>query len=289
MKVWITGVHGFIGSQLARYLSGQGFSVYGSSRAESCREDMQGVLAGYRRLSLGGPFDPGIFSGLDALIHGAYALEGKERRKTNLDGTRAWFLAARDQGVKKQVFLTSYSAKPGSASEYGAIKYELEKFFTEEGQVVARPGLVLGRAGMFGRLLRMVRRYPVIPLLDGGDYRLPIISIDALCRAMVKILRADQAAEYNLFQENPVSMRELLLEIKKHTKSRCLFLNIPSFIPLSVLKFMEAFHIPFPIKSGSIVALKENQSILLPSSLPALGIRDIALADIVKEIAQNSV
>jgi len=281
MKVWITGVHGFIGSHLARYLSGQGFSVYGSSRAENIRPDMQGVLAGYRRLSLGEPFDAAVFAGQDVLIYGAHALAGKEPGKTNIDGTRAWFSAAKDQGVKKQVFLTSYSAKPGSASGYGAVKYELEKFFAGEGQVVARPGLVLGRAGMFGRMMRMVRRYPVIPLLAGGDYRLPIISIDALCRAIEKTLQADLPLEYNLFQENPVTMRELLLEVKRQTGSRCLFLNIPSFIPLSALKLIEALHLPFPIKSESIVALKENQSISLPSSLPALGIRDKCLAEIV--------
>ena len=280
MNIFITGVNGFIGSHLAKHLHAKGNKIYGGSAKTAARQDLEPVLYGYSQLFLGREFDPGIFKNIDVLIHCAYSFERKNIKATNIAGTKKWFYAGRDMGVKRHIFPTSYSAKPGSKSDYGFIKYELEGFFLQEKQLVIRPGLVLGNGGIFRRMNRVLRSFPVIPLIDGGNYDVPIISVEAVCRAVEKILSNPGPAQYQLFQEELVSMKHLLQEMKRQSSARCLFLRIPSFFPLLFLKILETLRIPFPIKSGSLIALKENQDLAHTSSLKQLGIRDKPLKEI---------
>lgn len=282
MNVFITGINGFIGSHLARYLKEKNITVHGGSAETDPRKDLEPVLSGYFPLRFEDEYAPEIFAGIDILIHCAYSYDRKDIISTNIDGAKKWFFAAKDMGVKKQVFLTSYSAKPDSRSDYGFIKYELELFFLRQQQLVVRPGLVLGDGGIFRRMSKVIKSFPVLPLMDGGNYDVPIISVEALCRATEKILPNRGPAQYALFQEEMVSMKQLMQEMKKQLGAKCLFLPIPSVFPLMFLKALEALHIPFPIKSGSIVALKENQALSLQSSLAELGIDDKPLSEILK-------
>ena len=286
MNIFITGVNGFIGSHLAKYLHAKGNKISGGSVETGVRPGLIPVLFGYSRLFLNREFDPGIFKDIDVLIHCAYSYERKNIKSTNIEGTKKWFYAGRDMGVKRHIFLTSYSAKPGSKSDYGYIKYELEGFFLQEKQLVVRPGLVLGNGGIFRKMSQVLKRFPVIPLIDGGSYDVPIISVEAVCRAIEKILSNPGPVQYQLFQENLVSMKHLLQEMKRQSDVRCFFLPIPSFFPLLFLKTLETLRIPFPIKSGSIIALKENQELAHTSSLEQLGIRDKPLSEILENIGK---
>lgn len=284
MKVFITGVNGFIGAHLAKYLKSKGIKVYGGSIETTAKKDLEPVLSGYNQLLLDREFNADIFNHIDILIHCAYSYERKNIKTANIEGTKKWFYAGRDKGVKNQLFLTSYSAKPGSKSDYGLIKYELESFFLREKQLVVRPGLVLGNGGIFRKMGRVLKSYPVIPLIDGGNYEVPIISVQALCQAIEKILPEQGPVQYQIFQEKMISMKHLLQEMKRQLGTRCLFFPIPSFFPLMFLKTLETLHIPFPIKSGSITALKENQELSHKSSLKQLGIRDNSLREILKNL-----
>lgn len=284
MNIFITGVNGFIGSHLARYLKEKGNEVYGCSIEATARENLLAVLSGYSTLFLNRDFDPGIFKNIDCLIHCAYSYEKKNITTTNIEGAKKLYHAGKDRGVKKQIFLTSYSAKPGSQSEYGFIKYELENFFLQEKQVIIRPGLVLGNGGMFQGMRRLLKTYPVIPLLDGGAYDVPIISVAALCRTIEKVIAVTGPAQYHIFQEEPVSMKHLLLAMKRQLGARCLLVPVPSFLPRLFLKMLETWRIPFPIKSSSIVALKENRQLSYRSHLKQLGIVDSPLEEILRSI-----
>lgn len=284
MKIFITGINGFIGSHLARHLHGKGMEIYGSSRGSEPRDNLASLVSGYHQLFLNRPFDPTVFAGMDAVVHLAHAQGVKEAETINVQGTRKWYAAAKDAGAKTQLFLTTYSARPGASTEYGRIKYELESFFLQENQPVVRPGLVLGRGGLFDRMARAVQSFPLIPLIDGGRHPVPIVSITALCQALESIIKKPAPALFNISQEKMVPMRTLLQEVKKRLSARCLFVPIPSFLPLLVLKTAEALHIPLPFKSGSIKALKEFRELTYPSSLNQLGIQEKSPAQIVADL-----
>ncbi len=286
MKVFFIGINSFIGSYFAKYLKEQGIEIFGSSRASEPKEDLKSVVSSYFQLYLNQEFDAKVFSNMDVIIYCAHSHKNKNNIKLNIEGTKKWYYAARKEGVNKHIFLTSYSAKANSLSEYAIIKYELETFFQKEMQLVIRPGLVLGNGGLFLRMARMICNYPFLPLLDGSNYKVPIISIWGLCKALVNIIENPKPKIYNIFQKEMVTMKELLQEIRFQLHSKCLFIPVASILPLIFLKGLEFFKIPFPIKSSNIIALKENQELSVKSSLDEVRVCDISLKEIIQRLIE---
>ena len=282
MKVFITGVNGFIGSFMAAALHEQGIEVSGCSRSAELKPELEGVVVRYYPALLHEDFSKEMFAGIDAVVHCAHSFAGENNVRRNVAGTEAWFAAAREAGAKTQVFLTSYSAKPGSGSEYADIKFQLEEFFVAQEQPVIRPGLVLGNGGLFGRMMKMVKSLPVMPLLDGGKHLAPIVSIQTLAEVVIRVLRRPELRVFNVFQPEQIRLVDMLREIKQGLKTVCLFVPVPSILPLAALKVFEFLRIPFPVKSANITALKENQALDLPSSLPDLQLEDLSLREIVQ-------
>src|SRR4030065_1184640 len=104
---------------------------------------------------------------IDAVIHGAYSRWDREN-KINAEGTRLWVEQAEKNGVGLQIFISSISAAEDSVSSYGQKKFEVEKWFIEHNHVVFRLGLVIGNGGIFQTITSMVKKYPLIPLIDSG-------------------------------------------------------------------------------------------------------------------------
>lgn len=287
MKVFIIGINSFIGYYFAKYLKEQGIEIFGSSRSSEPKKELKSVVSSYFQLYLNDEFDSKIFSNIDVIIYCAHSHKNKNNIKLNIDGTKKWYYAARKEGVDKHLFLTSYSAKENSLSEYALIKYELETFFLKERQFVVRPGLVLGNGGLFLRMKKMIKNYPFLPLLDKGNYKVPIISIWALCEALGNIIKDPRPMIYNIFQKEMVTMKELLQEIRLQLHSKCFFIPINSILPLIFLKSLEFFKIPFSIKSSSIIALKENQELSAKSSLDEIKVCDISLREIIQRLIEH--
>jgi len=284
MKIFIIGINSFIGSCFAKYLKEQGIEIFGSSRALEPKEDLKPIVSSYFQLYLNQEFDTKLFYNMDVIIYCVHS--HKDNVKLNIEGTKKWYYAAIKEGVNKHIFLTSYSAKANSLSEYALIKYELETFFLKEKQFVIRPGLVLGNGGLFLRMKKMIKSYPFLPLLDGGNHKVPIISIWGLCKALVNIIENPKSMIYNVFQKEMVTMKEFFKEIRLQLHSKCFFIPINSILPLFFLKSLEFFKIPFPIKSSSIIALKENQELSVKSSLDEIKVYDISLREIIQRLIE---
>ena len=286
MKIFIIGINSFIGSCFAKYLKEQGIEIFGSSRALEPKEDLKPIVSSYFQLYLNQKFDTKLFYDMDIIIYCVHSHKDKDNVKLNIEGTKKWYYAAIKEGVNKHIFLTSYSAKANSLSKYALIKYELETFFLKEKQFVIRPGLVLGNGGLFLRMKKMIKSYPFLPLLDGGNHKVPIISIWALCETLYNIIKNPKSMIYNIFQKEMVSMKELFQEIRLQLHSKCFFIPINSILPLIFLKSLEFIKIPFSIKSSSIIALKENQELSVKSSLDEIKVCDISLREIIQHLIE---
>src|SRR6185437_10369822 len=125
MRIFITGVSGYLGSSLAQYLTAQGHTISGSSRRTPANPDRA-----------------------DIVIHAAHDFT-RGAMDRNLELTHAAFASAKKCGVKRQIFLSSYSARADAESEYGQTKYRLEQTFLDAGETVLRLGLVIGNGGLF--------------------------------------------------------------------------------------------------------------------------------------------
>lgn len=262
MKVFLTGITGFLGANLARHWRERGHAVGGAA------PDVDEAAAGLIRYTLGDPLDPSLLAGVDVIVHGAY--DAAASYSTNYDGTILIYEAAREAGVARQIFISSYSARADAASEYGQLKYALEQFFLAQAQSIVRPGLVIGNGGLFGRNMRKILSSPVMPLLDGGHDQLPLIGIRDFTAAMTAVLEGGRAGAFNLFDPALVTMRTLVRTVNTAAGHRALYLPISASVAEVSLSVCERLGVRLPVDRGNLRALKANQRPIHQSDLEGL-------------------
>jgi len=252
MKIFITGIRGFLASHLARALEARGHQVRGSATA--------GDLP---RIRLGQPIDPAIFADADTVIHAAHDFRSGTL-ETNVTGARLIFDAARG---RRRILISSHSARADAASEYGISKYRIESFYREEAETIVRPGLVLGNGGSFGRHLASIRKSPVIPLIDGGRNSVATLALTDFNEAMVRIVEVNRPGVWNLFNKQEPTMRQIVDLVLKLTGHRAWVVSIPYGLALAALRAGEGW---LPVDSGSLQSMRLNSHRVHESNLREL-------------------
>ncbi|MDG2123459.1 MAG: TIGR01777 family oxidoreductase [Verrucomicrobiales bacterium] len=206
MRIGITGVSGFIGSQLAAAARGEGHEVVGFSRSG-------GTSGGGRRFGEG--MDAG---GLDAMVHlagepvlGVWTKGKRERiMRSRTEGTRWVVEAIRRAGEAGPKVLVSGSAtgyygnrgdellgeNAGSGDGFLA---EVTRRWEDEALalegiarvVVVRTGVVIGRNGGAGSVLGKVFKFGLGGRLGSGTQWVPWIHLDDELRAILEVVGND--------------------------------------------------------------------------------------------------
>jgi nucleoside-diphosphate-sugar epimerase len=282
MNIFITGIKGFIAGRLSRYLKEQGWSVSGSTSKAEKSEGGQQVGGRNFPHKLGDPVEESIFSGMDVVIHCAHDFQ-KAALNKNVEGTIALAEAAKRQGVKRHIFISSLSSRFDAQSEYGRAKFAIEGYFKEREGIIIRPGTVLGEGGIFGKMARLVKTFPVVPLLDGGHSQMFVIGLDDLCRCLGRIINTrDDRQEYNLYYPQKVTLKELLEAIKRLTGRRTLLLPLPASSLILPLSLLNQLGIKLPIDIENLRGFIKSQTMIYPSDLPKLRTTSSSLEEILK-------
>jgi uncharacterized protein YbjT (DUF2867 family) len=286
--VLISGASGFIAQNTAAKARKAGFRTIGVSHSSRSLPHFDEIYSGSLSHPLEGVFDEGI----DVFIHCAYG-SGREDYTLNVDGTRLWAEQAEKEGVKQQVFLSSISARADSPSSYSRAKHALEKWFTDRGLTVFRLGLVLGNGGLFQRMAALVKKMPVVPLLDGGRAPVYVAGIQEVCQSLLLAVEQESwisGKTWNLFQSEPFYLREILEEIKKQHEARCLFFPVPSKLALGLVGLLERIPlVKLGITSNNIVGLRQNVSQEWKSDYDRFGLNVISLEGLIAQALLNDV
>jgi nucleoside-diphosphate-sugar epimerase len=264
MKVFLTGVTGYLGRSIAHHLLSEGYQVAGSSRRAVA---VSGIDVA--RQVLGEPVEPGIFNNCDAVIHTAHDFQAGSGNK-NIEGTLAIRDAAARAGVPRQIFLTSYSARPDAESEYGRTKYTIERFFSDSPSINLRLGLVIGSGGLFARQRSILLRTPVVPLIGKGDFPVAVVAISHVLAAAEIIVRTPASGYQNLFYDARPTMKEFVREIKRHAGQKPLLLPVGAGFAMAAVKIARSLGFPVPVDPGQIRSLQMNETSHWRSNLPDL-------------------
>lgn len=274
--ILITGAAGFIGSRLSTYFASKGYDVRGLVRDEE--RALAPIPEG--KLFLGDlpkTIDRRAFEGVDVLIHCAYRTQYSSKtspESDNEESTKAVFRLSRNANVGTFVFFSSLSAHENARSYYGRSKFALEKIFDPDRDLVIRPGLVLGgkAAGLFGRMIESLMKYPIVPLLDGGKQMVQTIYIDDLCKGIHIALQKRFTGAFSLADPNGVTMKELLQYVINRSGRKTKLLPVPSALVLLPVRLIELMNIPFPVTSENILGLQHMQFVETQSDLDRLGL-----------------
>jgi nucleoside-diphosphate-sugar epimerase len=266
MKVFITGINGFIGSALARNLLQSGHEVTGSVSGSEKLALASAYSTRCYVVRMNEEFDPEIFRGVDTVVHCAYDLR-KGKSLINSEGTRKLARAAMNQGVKWQIYIGSHSAHEKATSEYGQTKLELEKFFEDLGQIVVKPGLVVGNGGIFRKMSALVQKYPFVPLIDGGKGKMPIIGISDLVNTLGQLIENPSPGCFRLYNPEEVSFKEILVAVKRAGKSKAFLVPVPAKIIYLALWVSGKLRLPLQLDTGNLKGFQANQLVTGSSDL----------------------
>ncbi|MBE0460730.1 MAG: NAD(P)-dependent oxidoreductase [Candidatus Aminicenantes bacterium] len=282
-KILISGANGFIAGHLAKRLKRPNFRIIGISRLLREINHYDYVYEGRLMTPLKNIFER---EHIDVFIHCAN-YTGDNDYQVNVDGTKLWAEQAKANGVRLQIFMSSISAKMDSLSSYGRAKYCLENWFVDNDHVVLRLGLVIGNGGLFRRMVSMVKKYPLIPLLDNGKALVYITGIEFLCDVVKDIIMNEELIKkgriWNLFQPNSVTLKAILDGIKKECKTFCVLFPFPSSMALKLLRIFGRFPFRLGISSNNIIGLRQNDRLNFDSDFERFGYPESQLGELIKK------
>jgi predicted dehydrogenase/nucleoside-diphosphate-sugar epimerase len=240
MRVLVTGASGFIGQPLVRDLVARGHSVRALVRrapgtaAPPQVEYATGDMTDHASLER-------ACAGMEAIVHLACATGVADEavvRAVNVDGTRALLDAAKRQGVRRFVFVSTISATRKRMGPYGRTKREGEAMVAASGLewVTLRPSLVYGSSsiGLFATLAAYLRSLPVVPVIGNGKIELDPVHVDDVNAVIVESLtRADVVGKtYDVLGPERVTFNDFLALVSRSLGIRKPVIHIPGPIAL---------------------------------------------------------
>jgi len=233
-KILITGANGYIGQRLVIKMLDAGYDINVLVRDQNCFSGNSSVKAFQYDFSSLPPQD--AFEGVSVLVHLAAITSSlpPESDGIELKAARQLIECAHFSGVKRILFISSQTAKMDAPTTYGRTKWEIEQEILKAKGLVARPGQVYGgkEQGLFGVLVKTVRKFPIIPRFVPAPKVQPV-HVDDLAEGLLRMTEQAElsAGVYSLASRDPVDFSSFLSSISKYrVRSFRLFIPVPVFL-----------------------------------------------------------
>ena len=282
MKILITGVHGFVGSNLVAYLAKDN-EIYG---LDIIAPEKEGVAKTYSWDDL----DADIIGGVDAIIH----LAGKAHDTKNQAAAEVYSKVNRDltikifdyfcahPNIKKFVFFSTAKAAadkvdgvltedvvPAPVGPYGESKIAAERYildalesrkdeFADRGVYILRPCMIHGpgNKGNLNLLYNVVKKGIPWPL-GAFENRRTFTSVENICFAVNGVLTQDvPSGIYNMGDDDALSTNELIEEICKSLGKKAHIWRLPKGLMTGIAKVGGWLHLP--LNPDRLQKLTEN-------------------------------
>ena len=284
MKVLITGIHGFVGSNLVDYLKKDN-EIYG---LDIIAPEKDGVIKTFSWEDLEMPeqigHDGNVFPQFDAIIH----LAGKAHDTKNKSAAEVYFKVNTGltqkifdfflaSGTSKFVFFSTAKAAadrvegmltedvvPTPVGPYGESKIKAEKYILSQKLPVGkqfyifRPCMIHGpgNKGNLNLLYSVVRKGIPWPL-GAFENRRTFTSIENICFAVNGVLTQDvESGIYNMGDDDALSTNELIEEICKSLGKKAHIWRLPKGLMTAIAKVGGWLHLP--LNSDRLQKLTEN-------------------------------
>lgn len=270
MKILITGVHGFVGTNLVADLSKE-HEIYG---LDIIAPEKEGVVKTYSWEDL----EAARVADVDAIVH----LAGKAHDTKNQAAAEVYFKVNRDltikmfdyflahPSIKKFVFFSTAKAAadkvegvltedvvPAPVGPYGESKIAAEEYilsnmknrsdeFTDRGVYIFRPCMIHGpgNKGNLNLLYNVVRKGIPWPL-GAFENRRTFTSVENICFAVNGVLTKDvPSGIYNMGDDEALSTNELIEEICKSLGKKAHIWKLPKGLMNGVAKVGGWLHLP---------------------------------------------
>ena len=295
MKIYITGISGFLSINLVRYLLSQGYqNISGIDLVDFTypERDQITFLQGDIR-------DPEAvrksMQGADIVIHTAAALPlypPEEIYSTEVDGTRILLQQALELGVKRFIHISS-TAVYGvpdhhplyetdtmvGVGPYGEAKVKAEEIsreYREKGLCVTvlRPKSFVGpeRLGVFAIFYEWASEGRNFPMIGSGNNRYQLLDVEDLCQAILSCMTLDKEQVNDIFNIGAAeftTMKKDYQAVLDEAGFGKRIVPFPTTPVVIILKILEAFHLSplYPwiyetASKDSFVSIEKAQQVL---------------------------
>ena len=264
MKILITGIHGFVGSNLVEYLKSEN-EIYG---LDIVSPEKDGVVKTFSW----GDLDAGVLPAMDAIIHLAGKAHDTKNKsaadvyfKVNTGLTQKIFDYFLSSGASKFVFFSTAKAAadrvdgmltedvvPTPVGPYGESKIKAEEYVlgkelhTGKQVYIFRPCMIHGpgNKGNLNLLYSVVRKGIPWPL-GAFENRRTFTSIENICFAVNGVLTKDvPSGIYNMGDDEALSTNELIEEICKSLGKKARIWKLPKGLMTGIAKVGGWLHLP---------------------------------------------
>jgi nucleoside-diphosphate-sugar epimerase len=266
MKIYITGISGFLSINLVRYLLERGYTdISGIDLVDFSypeRDKITFLLGDIRNKS-----DlAASMQGADIVIHTAAALPlytPEDIYSTDIEGTRNVLEQAKATGVKRIIHISStavygipdhhplYEFDPvNGVGPYGEAKVMAEQIcreFRDEGLVVpiVRPKSFVGpeRLGVFAIFYEWASEGRNFPMIGSGKNHYQLLDVEDLCQAILACMTLDDARvnqEYNIGAAVYTTFREDYQAVLNEAGFNKRIIAFPEGLVIFALRILEA-------------------------------------------------
>ena len=271
-KVVITGANGFLGSTLCGYFLEKNWSVTALVHHLPANP-IAGVT--YHQFDLSLEPEQSFFEGADCFIHCAYAkaAKGMDAFTINIEGTKKLLAVSRKCGVKKNIFISSLASREDALSVYGKQKFATEKLFNQPNDLILRPGLILGKGGLFGQMRNYLQKSKLIPLISGGKQPMQTIYVNEVAQAIELCIQKNISGTLSIAMPDKLSYKEFYQLLCKSLNAKPIFVSLPHSLLYAGLTISETIGIPLPINRENLLGLKKISHIDTTVDLAKIGIQ----------------
>ncbi len=295
MKIYITGISGFLSINLVRYLLSQGYQdISGIDLVDFTYPERDQII-----FLQGDIRDPEAvrksMQGADIVIHTAAALPlypPEEIYSTEVDGTRILLQQALELGVKRFIHISS-TAVYGvpdhhplyetdtmvGVGPYGEAKVKAEEIsreYREKGLCVTvlRPKSFVGpeRLGVFAIFYEWASEGRNFPMIGSGNNRYQLLDVEDLCQAILSCMRLDKEQVNDIFNIGAAeftTMKKDYQAVLDEAGFGKRIVPFPTTPVVIILKILEAFHLSplYPwiyetASKDSFVSIEKAQQVL---------------------------
>jgi len=280
-RIVITGANGFLGSTLCSYFSQKGWTVKALVHHIPASR-IAGVT--YYQFDLLQEPEQSIFKGADYFIHCAYAkaAKGMDAFTVNIEGTKKLLATSRKCNIKQNIFISSLAAREDALSVYGKQKFAAEKLFNHPNDLILRPGLILGKGGLFGQMRTYLQKSKLIPLISGGNQPMQTIYVNEVAQAIELCIQKNISGTLSLATPETLSYKEFYQLLCKSLNAKPVFVSLPHGLLFAGLTITETIGIPLPINRENLLGLKKITHTDTKADLDRIGIQLKSCEEVLK-------